>query len=211
MNPTILRRLNVVLGVCLLGLVSATGVSSQQGSYKELNPKGQKAESPAISEKTLRFEITLSSGKLIKLLAKEGAMVKFGDLEEGYAYALVPVIKDMDKQSAAITVFELTQDEGGNESVRQSQRLDLNREAPRYSDTEPKFQIRLISTEPPPQASASPVSTKDNPLLAQAQATCQSGGPDCCLRCGQVWVCAICVWMDCGCCCDPPHACTEYP
>ena len=180
-------------------------VWAKAGSYKQLNPKGRKAESLPISDRTIRFEVTMPSGNLVKLRVKEGAMAKVGDLHEGYAFALVPVIKDMNKQSASFTIFRLTQDQDGNESIRQLQRLEADWDAPTYTNTDPKFQIRVASTEQPASSLAPATSTKAHPLLAQARSQSKV---DCCFQCGSVWACGLCVWMSCGCCCDDPYTCT---
>ncbi len=140
-------------------LCSASPAWTQTGSYTKINPKGKKAYSTPISENTLAFEITLDSGKIAKMLIREGEMAKFGDLSEGYAFALIAVIKDMRKKSARVTIFALTQDEKGNEMVRQLEQVDARLESAITTNTKPTFQIRLISIKEARSSSAS----ADNP------------------------------------------------
>lgn len=201
-----LLRLLLVAGAALLVWSSTLPAWAQAGSYTKLNPKGREAHSLPISDKTIRFEVTLPSGEVVKLFVQEGGMAKVGNLEEGYAFALVPVVKDKGKQLASFTVFALSQDEAGNELIRQVERLDADSQAPASTKTEPKFQLRVISVEEPKPSLVSRGPTKGF-ALAVAQRECI--GEDCCLRCGNTWACAICVIMDCGCCCDAPYKCQQ--
>lgn len=118
-------------------------------SYTELNSKGQKADSTPISDRTILFEVTLISGRTAKLRIKEGAMAKVGDLDKGYAFALVPSIKDMTKQSVSFTVYRLTQDKDGNEFIRQVDKVETDLLGTVAVNCEPSFQLRVIATEEP--------------------------------------------------------------
>lgn len=206
-----MKRTKLLIVPCALAAVlilcSGFGAFSQTGTYPTINPKGKKASSPPISDYTLTFEITLDSGKSAKVLVREGEMAKIGDLNQGYAFALVPVVKDKVKKTATFNIFALTQDENANEMVRELQRLDARLEAVVATDTQPEFLIRLISVDPPPSASLE----QDDGLELTAQYQC-SPSLDCCLACDDgVWVCAICGWRYCGCCCDPPRSCETQP
>jgi len=91
----------------------------------------------------------MPSGKVAKLRIKEGGMAKIGDLEQGNAFALVPLIKDMQRQTASFTVFQLSQDKQGNESVQQLEHVEVDAAAPIATNAEPKLRLRVISIEEP--------------------------------------------------------------
>lgn len=155
MNSKSFHRLLFGLVPVFFVLCSSSPAWTQTGSYTEINPKGKKAYGIAISDNTLTFEITLASGKIAKMLVREGEMAKFGVLSEGYAFAFVPVIKDMDKKSARVTILALTQDEKGNEMVRQLEQVDARLELAITTNTKPTFQIRLTSIKEARSSSAS--------------------------------------------------------
>lgn len=87
-------------------------------------------------------------------------MAKIGDLDKGYAFALVPVI-NTGNDSALFNIFRLTQDESGNESVREVERINVRLENPVTTNTEPPFRITLLSIEQP-TSSLSPDKPKKN-------------------------------------------------
>lgn len=215
-----MNKSRLLVAVCLFAVVAlvlftAFPATTQTG-YSTINPKGKKATSPPISEYSLMFEITLASGKSAKLLVREGEMAKIGDVGEEYAFALVPVIKDRAKKVATFNIFQLTQDESGNEAIREVQRVDARPEATISTDTNPRLEIRLISMHPPRTASVED-STEESPILLASNQNCsnkagQNGGLDCCVMCDDgVWACGICVWRYCGCCCDSPRNCNDGP
>ena len=136
--------------ITLLGLaLSLSTAAWAQEGYTKLESKGKKAYSVPVSERTLTFEVTLPEKKSAKVLVKEGGMAKVGNLDEGYAFALVPIVKDMAKHTVAFTVFQLTQDEAGNESIRELQRVEASVGADIFTKTEPSFKIRLLSIDRP--------------------------------------------------------------
>lgn len=145
------RLPSVLCGVAVVFFVLCSGSPAwtQTGSYTEINAKGKAAYSTPISENTLTFELTLASGEIAKFLIKEGGMAKFANLNEGYAFALTAVIKDMRKKSARVTIFALTQDEKGNEIAREVEQVDARLESTITTNTKPSFQIKLISIEEP--------------------------------------------------------------
>jgi hypothetical protein len=204
-----LLRINLVERCSLAALV-AVGVllltpaaRGQTGTYTELNPKGQKADSVPVSDRTVLFEVTMPSGKVAKLRAKEGGMAKIGDLDQGYAYALVPIIKDVPQRVATFTVFRLSQDKQGNESVQQLEQIEVDAAAPIATNSEPNLKLKVLNIEQAPQSSSGLSESEQKPSRRLTFAN----GKDCCLRCGTIWACGICVVMDCGCCCDSPYKC----
>jgi hypothetical protein len=218
---TFVFAVGVVFSILLLIPV----VSAQEGSYNKIIQQGKKAYSLPVSENTVRFQVLLAEGKTGTLMIQEGGMAKIGDLDQGYAFALVPTIKDMGKKIASFTIFALTQDDNGNESIRQLQRLDVGSDAPISVKTNRPLQIKVLSIEPPksglvsgPQDAAGsrqgPASMEVAANLTPVKVAGCTGRPrggsasdaDCCVNCG-VWACATCVWLDCGCCCDPPYRC----
>ncbi|HVS89586.1 MAG TPA: hypothetical protein VHF01_15370 [Candidatus Acidoferrum sp.] len=149
MRPSFSVRRALPFLICSVLFALSPAARGQAGTYTELNPKGQKAESIPISDRTVLFEVTMPSGKIAKLRIKEGGMAKIGDLEQGNAFALVPVIKDMQRQTASFTVFQLTQDKQGNESVQQLERVEVDAAAAIATNAEPKLRLRVISLEEP--------------------------------------------------------------
>lgn len=130
----------VAVGLLLL----TPAVRGQAGTYTELNPKGEKADSVPVSDRTILFEVTMPTGKVAKLRIKEGGMAKIGDLEPGYAYALVPIIKDMSKRVATFTVFQLSQDKQGNESVQQLEQIEVDAAAPIATRSQPNLKLKVL-------------------------------------------------------------------
>jgi hypothetical protein len=134
-------------------LLLSPSVRGQAGTYTELNPKGQKADSVSVSDRTVLFEVTMPSGKVAKLRIKEGGMAKIGDLDQGYAYALVPIIKDVSRRVATFTVFQLSQDKQGNESVHQLEQIEVDAAAVIATNSQPELKLKVLSIEQAPQSS----------------------------------------------------------
>lgn len=216
------RATGLIVAVLLLFVAGVSSIAQTQGkSYTNLNPKGRKAYSTPISERIIRFDVTMPSGKQANIMGQEGAMVKIGDLNEGYAYALVPIIKDSNKGAVRFGVFQLSADEQGNESIRQLENLDALPLSAITTSSDPRLQITLVSLADN-TASGGKVNTNatrsEAKLTADARRMCTpkvgvaESGVDCCLRCEDgVWACGICVNMDCGCCCDKPYRCPIQP
>ncbi len=143
------KSLKLVLAIAAaLFLCSDSLAQEQTGSFTSIIRKGKKASSVPISDSTLKFEVILPGEKLATILVREGEMAKIGDLDKGYAFALVPVI-NTGKDSASFNIFRLTQDESGNESVREVERINVRLENPVTTNTEPPFRITLLSIEQP--------------------------------------------------------------
>lgn len=138
----------LVLAVFIFLAGSSVG-AAQEGGFTKLIGKGKKAYSVPISDLQIVFEVVLPSGEETTVLVEEGGMAKVGNLEEGCAYALVPKVKDAKKNSAVFTIFRLTQDEGGNESIREVEKVEVGSEEAVTTKAEPKLKIRVVSINPP--------------------------------------------------------------
>lgn len=125
--------------------------------------KGRKAYSVPISDKEITFKATLpglstaSGSYAATIRVKEGGMAKIYYFHDGlaYAYALLPIGRGIDNNSADFTIYQLTQDNGGNESIRELEHVtsDTNETAESVK-TQQKLQIKLVSISDPTKGSA---------------------------------------------------------
>lgn len=149
MKSKLLRAVQGGFVLAILIFLAGSSVWAQEGGFTKLMGKGKKVHSIPISDLQIWFEVVLPSGEETTVLVEEGGMAKVGNLEEGYAYALVPTVKDAEKNSASFIIFRLTQDEGGNESIREVEKLEVGSEEAATTKTEPKLKIRVVSINLP--------------------------------------------------------------
>ena len=203
-------RVKILLGMLFSILLCSvqTRAQSTQGSFTKQNPKGKKAYALPMSDRDISLEVTMPNDTVLKLLLKEGAMAKVGDLDKGFAYALIPKVTNLTEKTVSTTIYILSQDAEGNESVREIEHLDAGWQTASRMKAEPQLRIRVLSiTEGKPTGEPG-AQLRTGSMTPVAYAEKQK---DCCVTCDGIWACATCVWMSCGCCCDSPYKCTTQP
>lgn len=153
------------LAICFVVLTAfslAPRVRAQAGPAGNIG-KGRKAYSVPISDKEIVFKVTLPevSGTAgpysATIRVKEGGMAKVMAFHNGFAYALVPVGRGIDNSSADFTIYELTQDNGGNESIKEIEHVTSGiNEVAESVKAQTKLQIKSVSITD---------STKDSALV----------------------------------------------
>lgn len=181
----------VALGLC-------TPVFGQSTSDNPVMAKGKKAYSIPVSDRNIQFEVTAPSGEIFAISVQEGGMAKILDFKDGYAYALVPIIKDINSKTADFVIYRITQDKDGNESIQELEHINPNFDTSVTTKAEPKMQVKLFKIDPP--TSASSISDNSN----QKQVALVIGAhKDCCVTCGNITACGNAVCASCGSCHDP--------
>jgi hypothetical protein len=142
--------------------------------------KGNKAYGVPVSDRYIHFQVTTPSGEPFVIAVKEGGMAKIGDCKGEFAYAMIPIVKDIDNKTADFAIYRLAQDKGGNESIQELEHITAGFDEPTYTKSEPKLQIKLTKIDPNQSSeNAEPKSIE----LAM--------GPhkDCCVVCGGDYAC----------------------
>lgn len=185
----------------ILGFVFSfvPSLSAQTTQDNPPNPKGKKAYSIPVSKRNVQFQVTTPAGEPFTLLVQEGGMAKVLDYKDGYAYALVPILKGIDGKSCDIAAYRLTQDKDGNESIQELEHVTPNFDEAVSTQAEPKLKIKLVPIDSDSASDAARSSTPTNKEIALAFGTHR----DCCVTCGNVTACANGVCASCGQCNDP--------
>jgi hypothetical protein len=149
-KTSILWRVFVTLSL-VLGLASlANSLWAQADPATGLNGKGKKAYSIPISDKRIQFQVTLPSGYTATMRVQEGGMAKLLAFNAGFAYALVPVTRGVDNKSCDFSIFQLTQDKDGNESIKMLEHVLADLDGPGMpTKSEPALEIKLTGVTNP--------------------------------------------------------------
>lgn len=159
-----------IRNLLILGFVFASGPSlfAQTTPDNPPNPTGKKAYSIPVSKRNVQFQVTTPAGEPFTLLVQEGGMAKIMDYKDGYAYALVPIIKGIDNKNCDITVYRLAQDKEGNESIQELEHVTPNFDEAVSTQAEPRLSIKLISIDSVSGSAAAQGSTPKNKEIALA-------------------------------------------
>jgi hypothetical protein len=136
-------------------LALCTPIFAQSAPDNPPMAKGKKAYSLPISDREIQFQVTVPSSELFTIRVKEGEMAKVIDFKDGYAYAMIPVVKDVNNKTADFGIYRLAQDKDGNESISELEHITVNFDEPAQTKSEPKLQIKLTKID---QSSSSHVS-----------------------------------------------------
>ena len=146
------------LGHCFLFLMACAlpvSLRAQAASNGQIG-KGNKAYSVPISDKEITFRVVLPGVSTAKgpytatIRVKEGGMAKIAAFKAGFAYAVVPVANGIDNDSGYFTIYQLTQDDAGNESVKELDHITSGKgQSSESTKTEQKLQIELINVTTP--------------------------------------------------------------
>jgi len=135
--------------IVFVTLALCTPVFGQSTPDNPFIAKGKKAYSIPVSDRNIQFQVTVPSGDVVVLLVQEGGMAKIYNSNEGYSYAMVPIVKDINNKSADFAICRITQDKDGNESIQELEHVTANFNEASPTKVEPKLQIKLIKIAPP--------------------------------------------------------------
>jgi len=117
----------------------------------------------------------------------EGELGRFGDGHTTYG-----VVARLQPEGEALTVrvFEILTFDGGGEGIVLLSKTSLL----------PGAQSTIAS----PEMSLS-IDDVQRTVPYQPAEQDEAAVDDCCVFCPDIWVCGLCVRVDCGCCCDPGY------
>jgi len=168
----------LILIVCSL----APTIRAQADPQTGLIGEGKKAYSIPVSDREIQFKVAITGGEDVTIRVKEGGMAKIYAFKAGFAYAIVPVGRGIDNNSADFSIYRLTQDANGNESIRLLEHVTAGVGGPGFSTplAEPKLRISLIRISSPKQVDNDRrvITPKNHPQIAFAPAAVSK---DCCV------------------------------
>ncbi len=154
----------------------------------------QKAHTGPVTANVVTVTVSWGHRAPAMMMVREGELSRFGD-----GHTTLGLVARLQPEGEAITIriFEILALEGGAEglvllhkaSLEEGEHTDISTHEMRLSVIEVQ---RVVPYQP----------AKDHP----------PGVDDCCVFCANIWACAGCVRVECGCCCDEGFCvprCTE--
>jgi hypothetical protein len=175
------RRMALLAGVVALGLLCLV-----------MGPKpvfAEKAYTVPVSSNEITMELRLGNSSTARVLTYEGGLIKVGDLQRQNVFGVVPILKG--DGNVRLVLFRIGIIDEQNETIAQIEEQSTPQNAV-VTFTKAPVTVKVINVKA--SLAPAPAPIKD----------------DCCVEC-DFWSCGICVWMDCGCCCNPPKTCQQLP
>lgn len=152
-----------------------------------------------LSDRVIRWEMTLSDGRVIRLAVLEGEMARL-KMADGQTYGLVPVLRADQQDRIEFRLFSVSRQKGLGESLRLQESFGLEEGGDYFPSVWDGSLIKIsrayfrevpAGTE---KLSVEPIETDNG----------------CCVTCGGTRACGCAVSMDCGDCCSPPCCWEAY-
>jgi len=147
-----------------------------------------------VSEKTVKWKITLPDENWVKGRVLEGGMTRIekkGELIFGFS----PIIRDEKEKRIEVMVFKIERRADGKETIKEVETLEVTGNIRVFTNTAPIFGIEVLEIGKIQKEKLQEVS----PLLSRGR---------CCVTCGEWTACCCAVEMSCGECCTNP--CCEH-
>jgi hypothetical protein len=153
-----------------------------------------------LSSRMIRWEMTLSDGKVIRLTAREGEMARL-KTPDGQSFGLIPVVRGDRLERIEFRLFGVNKIKGAGESLRLLEAFGLEDGGEYFPTVWGDRLIKVAKAESrEATASVEKVAADDPPIVLD----------NCCVTCGGTRACGCSVSMDCGDCCMPPCCAWVY-
>lgn len=146
-----------------------------------------------VSEKTVKWKITLPDNNWVKGKVLEGGMTRIekkGELIFGFS----PIIRDEKDKRIEVKVFKIERRADGKETIEEVETLEVTGNIRVFTNTAPSFGIEVEEIGKMHKEEEAKL-LKVTPLLLPER---------CCVTCGEWTACCCAVEMSCGSCCVDP-------